>query len=426
MVSAEGRDAPVCEGSTTMQPHTTGQRLSLTGRSMVVHLMLGMLLLLMVTSGCSHTKPYMRPTVPQPDPKAQLQYRILLFGDGGEPACNTAKNALDNDHACVKDLTLQTLVSRASANPQQTTILFLGDNIYPEGLPEEREQNQYAQARQRLDAQIATVKDSNAEGIFIPGNHDWQRGKNLGLEAIQRQEKYVNGKFFEAKVRFLPRGGQPGPVIVDKDGIRIVILDTQWWLHEQAKPQHTTPDIILKTLRAAISSAPTGDVMVVAHHPLQSYGPHGGFFDWQDHLFPLTALDRHLWIPLPIIGSLYPLGRRYLWRNVQDLDNRKNRDMVRKLTTTLRTKKPLIYASGHEHSLQVLKGSDSAHSLLVSGAGSKTTKVSHGPETFFAHEHRGFMEVDFLLDGSVFLRVVEPREGTTAGFVVFAQWLREP
>src|SRR5207344_1108068 len=104
-----------------------------------------------------------------------------------------------------------------------------------------------------------------------------------------------------------------------------------------------------------------------------------------------------------------------------DLDNRKNRDMGQKLTTTLRTKKPLVYAAGHEHSLQVLKGSDSAHSLLVSGAGSKIIKVSHGPETLFAHEHRGFMEVDFLLDGSVFLRVVEPREGTTAGFVVFAQ-----
>jgi len=100
--------------------------------------------------------------------------------------------------------------------------------------------------------------------------------------------------------------------------------------------------------------------------------------------------------------------------------------MVQQFTTTLRTKKPLIYASGHEHSLQVLQGSDIAHSLLVSGAGSKTTKVSHGLETFFAHEHRGFMEVDFLLDSSVFLRVVEPREGTTAGFIVFAQWLREP
>jgi hypothetical protein len=393
---------------------------------MVVHLMLGVLLLVMVTSGCSHTQPYIRPSVPQPAPKAQLQYRILLFGDGGEPAFNTANNAWANDHACVKDLTLKTLVSRASADHQKTTILFLGDNIYPEGLPEEREQHKYAQAQQRLDAQITAVKCSNAEGILIPGNHDWQRGKKFGLEAIQRQEKYVNDKFFEVKVGFLPRDGQPGPVIEDRDGIRIVILDTQWWLHEQAKPQGTTPDLILKTLHEAISSAPARDVMVVAHHPLQSYGPHGGFFDWQDHLFPLTTLHRRLWIPLPIIGSLYPLGRRYLWRNVQDLDNRKNRDTVQKLTTTLRTKKPLIYASGHEHSLQVLKGSDSVHYLLVSGAGSKTTKVSHGPETFFAHEHRGFMEVDFLLDGSVFLRVVEPREGTTAGFVIFAQWLREP
>ena len=173
---------------------------------MVVHLMLGVLLLVMVTSGCSHTQPYVRPSVPQPDPKAQLQYRILLFGDGGEPACDTANNARGNAHACVKDPTLQTLVSRASANPQKTTILFLGDNIYPEGLPEEREQDKYAQARQRLDAQIAAVEHSNAEGIFIPGNHDWQRGKKFGLEAIQRQEKYVNGKCCRGKGVFSAEG----------------------------------------------------------------------------------------------------------------------------------------------------------------------------------------------------------------------------
>ena len=80
----------------------------------------------------------------------------------------------------------------------------------------------------------------------------------------------------------------------------------------------------------------------------------------------------------------------------------------------------LIYASGHEHSLQVLK-SDIIDYLLVSGAAAarKVTEVSSGENTLFAHQHTGFMAIDFFTDGKVLLRVVEP-EGKD---VVFHRWL---
>ena len=80
----------------------------------------------------------------------------------------------------------------------------------------------------------------------------------------------------------------------------------------------------------------------------------------------------------------------------------------------------LIYASGHEHSLQVLKD-DVVDYLLVSGsaASRKVAEVMSGENTLFAHQHSGFMVMDFLTDGDVLLRVVEP-EGKG---VLFHRWL---
>ena len=73
-----------------------------------------------------------------------------------------------------------------------------------------------------------------------------------------------------------------------------------------------------------------------------------------------------------------------------------------------------------EHSLQVLKG-ESTDYLLVSGAAAsrKVTEVMSGNNTLFAHQHTGFMAIDFLNDGKVLLRIVEP-EGKG---VLFHRWL---
>ena len=81
----------------------------------------------------------------------------------------------------------------------------------------------------------------------------------------------------------------------------------------------------------------------------------------------------------------------------------------------------LIYAAGHDHSLQVLKG-DRTDYLLVSGAGSyeKRSPVTDGKNTLFAHEHTGFIVIDFLENTNVLLRVVE--DGNKE--VQFHHWLK--
>jgi hypothetical protein len=72
----------------------------------------------------------------------------------------------------------------------------------------------------------------------------------------------------------------------------------------------------------------------------------------------------------------------------------------------------VIYAAGHDHSLQVLDAGDVAGVYVVSGAGSaeRVSTVTNLPESHFAHAAPGFVVVDVgVREGRdvVVLRVIE-------------------
>ena len=389
----------------------------------------------LVGTACSHTSPYVvsPEAVTERVPDESIRHRVLLFGDGGAPSID---EALPAGELYKGDPTLTSLHWWARSLPQRTTILFLGDNIYEVGLPEEGSKG-YGKAERRLQAQLSVVTASGAHGIFLPGNHDWADGGKGGWAAVLRQEAYVDSVLGSARPSYLPGGGRPGPEMVDEDGLRIIALDTQWWLHrDDDKPidlddapgeAEAVQGRVLEELRGLLDGSGSREVIVAGHHPLATHGPHGGVFDWQHHLFPLTKLPLSLlgWVPLPVAGSLYPLGRWNLYRSDQDLNGSRNRVLVGELKKALAgDHRPLIYAAGHDHSLQVLSGGEAADYILVSGSGSRMSNVSHGKDTLFAHEHLGFMAVDVIDDGRVLLRVVEPTEQRPAGEVVFSTWLR--
>jgi len=204
----------------------------------------------------------------------------------------------------------------AGGNSAGSHLLFLGDNAYPEGLPE-RGARHRAATEVRLNTQVDAARASGAATIFIPGNHDWAKMRSEGWDQVRREADYVVERGGQS-VRFLPEDGCPGPVTVDVGrSVRLVLLDTQWWLHKFAKPVHPTSTCaadsegeVLGALRDAVRGAAGRHVFVAGHHPLASGGPRGGYFPLVDHLFPLRDLKGWLWLPLPIIGSACPLARQ--------------------------------------------------------------------------------------------------------------------
>ncbi len=356
------------------------------------------------------------PPVPPARP-ADVDVTLFLIGDAGAPQVPP-----DSEPVLIA-------LRAAAAVAPHPFIAFLGDNLYPNGLPDSTAPGR-PKAERRISQELGVLQGTGLPGLFVPGNHDWDGMAPGGWNAIQRQGRYIAAAGGTGS-GLLPRDGCPGPAIVDVgSAVRLVALDTQWWLQNGPKPVDPTSRCaadsereVIDAVRAALRGAGSRTAVVVAHHPPVSGGPHGGHFEWQDHIFPLRHLKSWLWIPLPVLGSAYPIAREHGW-STQDVSGAPYRRMSAALDSAFAGAPPLIYAAGHDHALQVIAGT-SVRYVLVSGAGTfgHLEHVATVDSTRFAESASGFMRVEFLHDGRARLGVTVV-DSVGHGREEFALWLR--
>jgi hypothetical protein len=310
----------------------------------------------------------------------------------------------------------------------ERVVVFLGDNVYPRGLPEPEQPGRRA-AERTLTAQISVITSTHSRGFFVPGNHDWAKHGDDGWDAIRRQEKFIDS-VSGGSASLQPRGGCPGPSVADiGPRLRLILLDTQWWLHPGPRPEHpgsscaTDSDReITDSMRGALTGSEGRMVLVAQHHPLISGGIHGGYFSLTDHIFPLRAVRHSLWIPLPFLGSLYPTARLN-GISRQDLGSRAYQHMIRAFRSAFRAAPPAINAAGHEHNLQVIEGGP-ARLHVVSGTGIYGHSGRAVPirGTLFARNASGFARLDIPRQGRGRLAVLTVDQ-TGSGREVFSTWV---
>lgn len=321
-----------------------------------------------------------------------INQRIFLIGDAGDMFTAT--------HPVI-----EWLKKNVDWNDERNTVLFLGDNIYPLGLPLEGETS-YPHSKAILDDQISLVKGKKGKAFFIPGNHDWRNGKLGGWEQVMNQVDYINS--LELKnVQAWPLNGCPGPVEVElSDKVVVVLIDSQWFLFLHDKPgpgsncSSKTIDEFQVELSEIAASHPNQLLIIATHHPLHSYGPHGGDYTWKEHIFPFTAVNPNLYIPLPILGSIYPLARG-VFGNVQDLPHPLYQTMVNTIEEVMAKHPYSINVAGHDHGLQFIvreKGKDTLP-VIVSGAGSNLTRIRPGKFSKFSDLHIGFSVIEVWKSG---------------------------
>lgn len=341
-----------------------------------------------------------------------VAHTLFLIGDAGEPY--------------VKHGPLGKVLRREIATAgKNSTVLFLGDNVYPTGLPE-KDSKKYPLAEQALQTQVDFVQGLETNSIFIPGNHDWDQWGKDGLEYIINQQQWIDS-LQDNRITMLPRNGCPGPVQIPLTNKSIlVILDTQWFLHKWRKPKDsalcnaTTRREALRLVEDIFKNNPGKRILVAAHHPLITYGEHGGVFTWKAHIFPLEEITDYLYIPLPIIGSLYPLYRKCFGHR-QDTAHPVYRKFSEPLQTIMARYPGSVYIAAHEHALQyIIK--DSTH-FIVSGSGAKTEFVRNKGDAVFARDIRGFTVLFIHADGNFSFKFIEVDKKYPDGRVVFHQRL---
>ncbi len=353
-------------------------------------------------------------------PEQQPVYKFYLIGDAGGAEYGKALPALS------------LLDQKLKSEPQQdkVAVLFLGDNIYPNGMPDEddlaaREERLFDEYK--LKAQLDVVKDFEGRVHFLAGNHDWY---GYGVDGVEEQEAFID-EYLDRDEAMEPNPGcgDPKEIELRKD-LTLILLDSQWFLENwQNKPEiNEGCDVKSRSAFAlqfeeVLKGNRNKNVLIAMHHPIYTYGPHGGGFTLKDHLFPLTAANKALLIPLPVIGSIYPFFRSAIGTN-QDIVHPKYKEFRDLVLNSARKNGNFMFASGHEHSLQYIERS--GQSFIVSGAGSRKSPVRLGDGSDFAYAAPGFSELLIYEDGSVWVQFWVAQKEEKDGQLVFRKKIREP
>lgn len=313
--------------------------------------------------------------------------RVIFIGDAGE---------IDDQQGNVLSKAAEQVLAG------KTTVMFLGDNIYPRGmgLPGSAEEEL---TKQILQKQFTPFRSKGTPVYFIPGNHDWDRMGKEGLAKIKQQWLYLQEQG-DSLLKMLPANGCPDPFEVNvSDNVVIIGFDSEWWLfpydkrNEDAECGCNTKAEVLDKMGELFYKNRYKVIMLASHHPFQSYGHHGGYYTLKDHIFPLTAINSSLYIPLPLVGSLYPLLRK-TFVSPEDMLHPLYKNMVSDIDEVFEGFPNLIHVAGHEHGLQFIKDKQVQ---VVSGSGAKEAFVKKGKYALFAKEIPGFVTADVLPDNSI-------------------------
>lgn len=330
-------------------------------------------------------------------PQSELLSRIILFGDAGASAINPLQPSL------------QIALSQAVKSPEKTSILALGDNIYDFGYPTLQAGEKTFTVEQKalinqLDAQLEVSRKSGAQMYVLPGNHDWFAGQ------VDGQAAYIEdvNRFSESEIYFVPyrAGEMPYAELVHRDGISLIFLDSMWMIGAKDEVFDSAVVQLKGLLEQVHMQHPSNLLLLAAHHPLQSMGPHFTGYDFLGDLIK--------WVYEKYMG----------WDYGGDLNDAPYQRYIHVLEKITIAYPKVVFAAGHDHSLQLFKSTNASRYDLVSGAAnaSKVSMVAHNENTLFAQAVEGLMVLDVYTEG-VLLNVYTVGKLQTDDNLAYRYWL---
>ncbi|RAV28848.1 metallophosphoesterase [Sinomicrobium soli] len=315
-----------------------------------------------------------------------ISHVFYLIGDAGNSPVGEKSSAL---------AAFEKALARA---PEHSTAIFLGDNIYPSGMPDKEDKGREL-AEYRIDIQTGAASGFKGDVIFIPGNHDWYSD---GLNGLKRQEKRVEDHL--GKKSFLPEDGCPLKRNKISEDVDLLVIDSQWFLEDWDKHPTVNDDCDIRTreqffeeVEGYINKSQGKLLLIAIHHPLLSNGGHGGQFSLEQQLFPVGNS-----VPLPGVGTLINLVRMTSGISPQDIQSRPYRELTKRLFTLARQTDNVVFVSGHEHNLQYMVSQGIP--VIVSGSGSKTAPAGIRKDGLFSYGGQGYVKLEVSASGRAVAR----------------------
>ncbi len=313
---------------------------------------------------------------------SENEFKIFLIGDAG------------NADEVQAQYTLNSLKNKLDSAEKNSMLIFLGDNIYPLGMPKETDK-EYPLAKKKLENQLEITKNFKGKTLVIPGNHDWYHG----LDGLKAQEDFVK-TYFNDKKAFLPKNSCPIDDINLTDNIKLIVIDTEWALINWDKYPGINKNCNIKTredlyveFKDLITKNQGKKIIVAMHHPLISSGTHAGFTSAKSHLSALKGK-----VPVPGIASFINILRSSSGASLEDINNQHYADLANRLKSIVQDKDNVVFVSGHDHNLQYHEQRNIRQ--IISGAGSKTDPVTIAEKTDFSYGGSGFAVLNIRKDQS--------------------------
>ncbi|MEO5569400.1 MAG: hypothetical protein ABIT08_12785, partial [Bacteroidia bacterium] len=344
-------------------------------------------------------------------PDVPVKYSVYLLGglDEGKDSSNDVFSMLHQQ------------TEKADSNH---AVVFLSDHIYENGLPEENDAERKS-AETKIVARLNYLANDKGKIYFIAGDHDVIKGKKKRKETALRTKNYVEDKLGRKKI-FLPEDGCPGPDEVSlTDDLVLVPINTQWWMQDKDEKnnhcENKNEADWINELKDVVDNNQRKNILVLGHHPLLNAGNHGGYFSLKQHIFPFTDVQRSLYIPLPVIGSLYPLYRAGIgFKN--DLAYPRYKSLRHNIVSATKGYSNVVYASGHEHSMQYFKSEK--QDFLITNSSDDISWVGKRRASFTAAD-KGFVKLNYLQNGEVWMEIFIPDKNKKEGTVIYRKRLKD-
>jgi hypothetical protein len=276
------------------------------------------------------------------------------------------------------------------------TVLITGDLVHSDA------SNGISNAEEQKIERIlqACQRSEQSRVIILPGDRDWDDSGKDGLKSVKELRKIIE-KMNLPRVEWAIMDGCPGPKSFDLTAELVLIgIDTQWWNHPFDHPEPADGDCntitetdILSELSELIDDAEGKNILLAGHFPLISVGEYGGKSKWTEHLTP------------PLYGSMKAAYHQNIG-GVKDIHNVRFDPFRKELLKMIRDNSSIIYVSGHEHNLQIIKEEGS----YLINSGSPTSAHHVGREAGklrFAEAIPGLVEIFYHSNGKVDCMIYE-------------------